>query len=58
VPVAAASETVAVNVMLAPTAGEVVDAASAVVVAVRLDEEVIVSVSASDVLAASVVDPP
>jgi hypothetical protein len=44
--------------MLAPTAGEVVDAASAVVVAVRLDEEVIVSVSASDVLAASVVDPP
>jgi hypothetical protein len=37
VPVAAAGATVAVRVMLAPTAGVVVDAASAVVVAVLVE---------------------
>jgi hypothetical protein len=58
VPVAAAGETVAVKVMLSPTVGAVGDAASVVVVDVRLVDAVIVSASALDVLAASVLEPP
>jgi len=56
VPVAVEGETVAVNVTLAPTAGVVVDAASAVVVAVFV--EVTVIATALDVLPANVVEPP
>jgi len=52
VPVAAAGETVAVNVMLSPTVGVVGDAASVVVLDVRLVDAVIVSASALEVLAA------
>ncbi len=55
---AAAGATVAVKVTLSPVVGVVVDAASVVVVAVRLDDGLIESVSASEVLAASVLDPP
>ena len=56
VPVAVEGETVAVNVTLAPTTGVVVDAASAVVVAVLV--EVTVILTALDALVAKVVDPP
>ena len=56
VPVAVEGETVAVKVTLAPTAGVVVDTASAVVVAVLV--EVTVMPTALDVLVAKVVDPP
>ena len=48
----------AVKVMLSPTVGAVGDAASVVVVDVRLVDAVIVSASALDVLAASVLEPP
>jgi hypothetical protein len=57
VPVAAEGETMAVSVTLAPTAGVVVDAASAVVVAV-LVAVLTVTKTALDVLVAFVVDPP
>jgi hypothetical protein len=56
VPVAVEGETVAVSVTLAPTAGVVVDTASEVVVAVRV--EVTVMVTVLEVLVAKVVDPP
>jgi hypothetical protein len=56
VPVAVEGETVAVNVTLAPTVGVVVDAASAVVVAVLV--EVTVILTALELLVAKVVDPP
>ena len=55
-PVAVEGETVAVNVTLAPTVGVVVDAASAVVVAVLV--EVTVILTALELLVAKVVDPP
>jgi threonine synthase len=55
VPVAVDGETVAVSVTLAPTAGVVVDTASAVVVAVLV--EVTVMLTALDALVAKVVDP-
>ena len=58
VPVAAAGATVAVKVTLSLVVGVVVDAASVVVVLARLDDGLIESVSASDVLAAYVVEPP
>jgi hypothetical protein len=58
VPVAADGLTVAVNVTLAPTDSEVLEAVSEVVVAVRLDDGVIVRVSGVDVLVASVEEPP
>jgi hypothetical protein len=56
VPVAVDGETVAVKVTLAPTAGVVVETASAVVVVVLV--EVTVMLTALDVLVAKVVDPP
>ncbi|MDR3742181.1 MAG: hypothetical protein P4L40_24455 [Terracidiphilus sp.] len=55
-PVAAEGDTVAVNLVLWPAVEEVVDAESAVVVAVRLDE-LHVSVIALEVLVAYVDDP-
>jgi hypothetical protein len=57
VPVAAEGETVAVKVTLAPTVGVVVDAASAVVVAVLVTALTVIETTL-EVLVASVVDPP
>ena len=55
VPVAAEGETVAVSVTLAPTVGAVFDTVSAVVVAVLVDDTVMLT--GLEVLAAKVVDP-
>jgi len=55
VPVAVEGETVAVNVTLAPVVTDVGEAVSAVVVAVLVEETVMLT--ALDVLAAKVVDP-